>query len=780
MLSLLDLKRVVGHVGAPSANNYVLHLSVWETGTSIENNTSTVRYKMWITADNDKYITEYDGTQKYMSGWSVDGAQLRATIKLAGVQVAQTTAYYTLYWNRSWQNSAELIAEGVTSVKHNDDGNLDMSISATLEQLNNYASNPSNGSINTSGRLDYIARASKATLSASSVTANGSYIDITINKASSNFTSTLTWKYGNATDTLLNKSSAASARFTPNPATLYEQGLSGKVTFYLTTYSGNTQIGNTQTYEANLTIPAVSTIRATDANIGAVSQLTITRNSTAYTHSVSYAFSNLSAYIKADGGTQGTEVKYTDTSVGFAVPTTFYAKLPSANNGKVTVYVNTYYGNSKVGSTQSAEFTVYVTGSNPTITGVTIADQNATTIALTGDASKQVRYYSNTKISFTASAKNSASIAATSIGGVGTGATGSPSRTINAFEGGGVALGVTDSRGNGASATATPTMVNYVKLTSNHRVYRPQPTDGTARIVFSGDYWAGNFGAVANTLTLRYRWKPVGGSYSSWVNVTASVSGGKYTATVDLTGFDYQQAFQFNLSIVDKLITFNVEDTNALLREGETVFDWGKKDFNFNVPVEVNNNLIRVHGKSGSGSDIVVQSPDNPRSKINIAATSSGDIGLWDGGLNTWLLQRNINNNASIPFPLVVDGHSSAIGAMITGSGSASSVANGAWAHSIANMTVPRGVWEVVTWVQCTSAANVVYVVEVIALPKADNYVIPHRSETIQSGNGAAYPMSKTITQFSTATDQILYAHVYNSSGMALSFNVYMQAFRMS
>ena len=693
-------------------------------------------------------------------------------------------------------SSATILTQDFT-VYHNADGTKTVSVSCLFDDTTGGGS--AKGTATASLALTTIPRASTATLSANSVTANGSYIDLTINKASSAFTTTLTWKYGNATDTLLNKSAAASARFTPNPATLYAQGLSGKVYFYLTTYSGTTQIGNTQTYEANLTIPAVSTIRATDANIGAVSQLTITRNSTAYTHSVSYAFSNLSAYIKADGGTQGTEVKYTNTSVGFAVPTTFYAKLPSANNGKVTVYVNTYYGNSKVGSTQSAEFTVYVTGSNPTITGVTIADQNATTVALTGDASKQVRYYSNTKISFTASAKNSASIAATSIGGVGTGATGSPARTINAFEGGGVALGVTDSRGNGASATATPTMVNYVKLTTNHRVYRPQPTDGTARIVFSGDYWAGNFGTVANTLTLRYRWKPVGGSYSSWINVTASVSGGKYTATVNLTDFNYQEAFQFNLSIADKLRSFNVEDTNSLLRAGEPVCDWGKKDFNFNVPVTVTSKAVfpnpigsdKTYGlfstllNNGQHTDTYFQAyrTDTGRA-VSFGIGSGGEnAGVLDFNSGTWMLYKNREDRAVfIPHPLKIDGHGGEIGERVSNTHSAYQgyPTSGVWTQ-YGSITLTAGVWLVIGKARFSTNGTGMRGVSIDSTPTHDgSFDESKHSVVIPANSGDATFIEVSIPVSITQTSTLYLFAMQRSGGNSVNVLTNMYAIRQA
>ena len=100
-----------------------------------------------------------------------------------------------------------------------------------------------------------------------------------------------------------------------------------------------------------------STISATDANIGSTSMIAVNRKSSGYTHSVRYSFGSLSGYIKADGSISATEVKLTDTYIGFPVPTDFYAQIPNAKSGICTLTCKTYSGDTQIGSAKTAQFT---------------------------------------------------------------------------------------------------------------------------------------------------------------------------------------------------------------------------------------------------------------------------------------------------------------------------------------------------------------------------------------------------------------------------------------
>lgn len=331
-------------------------------------------------------------------------------------------------------------------------------------------------------------------------------------------------------------------------------------------------------------IPRASTIGATDANIGSVSMIAVSKKTAAYTHSIAYKFGTLSGYITASGGVSSTEVKFSDTSVAFTVPTTFYAQIPSAKSGTCTLTVKTYSGTSQIGSAQTCTFTATAAESacKPTVSG-TVVDNNATTVALTGSSAKLVRYYSNALCTITATAKNSASITAKTIGGT---AVSTTTRTITGVESGSVVFAATDSRGYSASATVAASMVAYVKLTNNASAARTDPTSGNAALTIKGDYFNGSFGAVSNTLSVKYR---IG--TGSYVTVTPTLSGNTYSASVALTGLTYTQSYTLEVVVADKLATVTKTVT---VGQGVPVFDWGQNDFAFHVPVTMDGVVVGI------------------------------------------------------------------------------------------------------------------------------------------------------------------------------------------
>ena len=362
-----------------------------------------------------------------------------------------------------------------------------------------------------------------------------------------------------------------------------------------TTFSSSGYIG-TVTADGTMTlatIPRASTIGATDANIGATSMIAVIRKSAAYTHSIQFGFGNLTGYVTESGGVSSTEVKFSATSIPWTIPTSFYTQIPSAKAGRGSLTIRTYYGTSQIGSGQSCTFVATAAEANckPTVSG-TVVDSNDTTKALTGDASKLVRYYSTALCTITATAKNSATISEKTIGGV---TVSGETRSIPNVESSGVALSATDSRGYSSSATVKATMIPYVKLTNNATGTRTDPTSGNATLNLKGNYYNGSFGAVNNTLKVKYR---IGSG--KYISVTPTISGNTYSASIPLTGLDYTQAYNYEVVVSDKLASVSKPVT---IGKGVPVFDWGESDMNINVPLKVPviDALSAELGRSASG-----------------------------------------------------------------------------------------------------------------------------------------------------------------------------------
>lgn len=328
-------------------------------------------------------------------------------------------------------------------------------------------------------------------------------------------------------------------------------------------------------------IPRASTIGATDANIGASSMIAVSRKSTSYSHSIQYKFGSVSGYVDASGNPVSSEVKITETSVAFKVPTSFYAQIPNAKTGTCTLTCRTYSGSTQIGSAQTCTFTASTTEEScaPQVSG-TVKDSNTTTVALTGNASVMVRYVSNALCTLSATARNSASITAKAINGT---LIDGNTMTISGISESRVRFSAKDSRGYITDIPVDFSVVPYVVLTCVATGKRNAPTDGTATLTIKGNYFNQSFGAENNTLTLRY--KQSGGS---WVSITPKISGNTYTASVSLTDLTYTESFTFTVEATDKLATVSQV---VKIDKGIPVFDWGENDFAFHVPVSFSNSV---------------------------------------------------------------------------------------------------------------------------------------------------------------------------------------------
>ena len=313
------------------------------------------------------------------------------------------------------------------------------------------------------------------------------------------------------------------------------------------------------------TIPRKSSVSCTDANVGSSAVVTINRASSSFTHTLTYVFGSLSGTI---------ETKTNKTSVAWTFPTTFYGQMPTRTS-QGTITCETFNGDTSLGTTTctftaTAVDTVSVSG--------TVVDTNSKTIALTGNSSKLIKYFSTAKATITASTNNSATIKSKTINGVEV----SADKTFSNCETTSFVFAARDNRDYSKSVTISPSMVNYIKLTNNAAVSRLSATGDAVKLSLSGNFFNGSFGAANNTLTCKYRYCVSGGTFGGDQTVTAVKSGNGYSYSAQLSGFDYQNRYTIEVVVSDALMT--VTKTLTLL-EGTPIFDWGKSDFNFNVPV---------------------------------------------------------------------------------------------------------------------------------------------------------------------------------------------------
>lgn len=328
------------------------------------------------------------------------------------------------------------------------------------------------------------------------------------------------------------------------------------------------------------TIPRASSVTCADGNIASSTTININRASSSFTHTLKYSFGSLNGTIVT---------KTSNTSIGWTIPTSFYAQIPNAINGKGTITCETYNGNTLIG-TKTCTFNAFVINSNPTITA-TITDVNETTKALTGDENKLIKYFSNAKVVMTATAKNSATISSQKVvcrdGKSSTSAT----AILNAVESGNFTVSCTDSRGLSASTTLQKTLVEYIKLALTEiTLTRPSTTSNTINAVIKGNYFNSSFGNVNNTLELKWRYRLSGGNWGNYTTITPTIEGNTFSYSATLgEDYNYQNEYEFEIVAIDKLMTVN---PTKIVTQGLPIIDIGKNDVNVNGRLEIKGNEI--------------------------------------------------------------------------------------------------------------------------------------------------------------------------------------------
>lgn len=299
--------------------------------------------------------------------------------------------------------------------------------------------------------------------------------------------------------------------------------------------------------------------------------------------------------------------------------------IPNSNSRTVNFYVRTVLNNSTYYS--YTERTLTIINGNPTLSAA-VEDSNSKTIALTGDSSKLIKYYSTASYNIAAAAVKGATLSSTSA--THSGITKTTATGIFSFvENGTFTFTAKDSRGNVSNATVTKSVVDYIKLSTNLSV--KVTVDGNATLKVSGNYFNGNFGATANTIALQYRYKLKNGTYGNWTAATATVNDNTYSANIAVSGLNYKDTYVFQVQATDKLATVSSKEITA---NAKPVFDWGENDFNFGVDVSLDNNEA-IYGTRPDGTKNVALEP----------CDSSGNTVLGYGSYNDGVGNTNIYGN---------------------------------------------------------------------------------------------------------------------------------------
>lgn len=321
-------------------------------------------------------------------------------------------------------------------------------------------------------------------------------------------------------------------------------------------------------------IPRASTPTVSDGNIGYSTTIKTNRKSTAFTHTLLYAFGSLSGTIATGVG----------DSHPWTIPTSFYTQIPNSPSGTGTITCITYNGSTEIGRKTCSFKAIALKSDNLPDVSLDVVDTNRTlptgnTIQdLTGDTTnkKLIRYMSNAIATLTASAKNSSTIKQTTITNNGSttqqsqsGATVSQIKNYSNIQTIDFIGTATDTRDYPNDFTVNDlTLVPYIQLTLDSlELYKSGQTSNDMYMKGNGKYYhSSSFGRTNNSLLFQYRYKENGSSddYSNWATASMTINNDD-TYSFDFligTGFNYQKAYDFQIKVSDKLMIVEKSDTS--------------------------------------------------------------------------------------------------------------------------------------------------------------------------------------------------------------------------
>lgn len=207
-----------------------------------------------------------------------------------------------------------------------------------------------------------------------------------------------------------------------------------------------------------------------------------------------------------------------------------------------------------------------------------VSDINAATVALTGNSSKFVRYASTAQFTTGAAGTKNATIVSQyvvngsqTVENLGTGQI--PNVEESTFY-----FGATDSRGNSVATPVSVDLIPYLRL-SCYFTKATLNTGGVLEFAVSGNYFAGNFGATANSLTLAFKFGD-----NDWENLTPQIDSenNSFTVTHSISNLDYKGRYNLLVKASDKIAEVRTDEKTVT---AIPVFDWGAENFRHNTDV---------------------------------------------------------------------------------------------------------------------------------------------------------------------------------------------------
>lgn len=302
------------------------------------------------------------------------------------------------------------------------------------------------------------------------------------------------------------------------------------------------------------TIPRTSSISMPATTMGSANNITITRASSSFTHTLTYFFGSATGTIAT---------KTTSTSVSWTPPTSLATQIPNSTSGICTLTCYTYNGNTLVGTSTATVMLSVPTSIKPTITSITASRVDGTVPSSWG-----IYVQTKSKVTLTingAAGAGGSTISSYSITGGGLSSTQSSVTSGFLNTSGSITFTgkVCDSRGRWSDEkTVTISVVAYAapKFSS----YSTQRCTSAGASSANGTYGRANnvftYSACSskNTITTAIAYKK--STASSYTNAGVSFTSGT-DAVFGGGNLDTESSYDIRYTLTDAFTTITVVDT---------------------------------------------------------------------------------------------------------------------------------------------------------------------------------------------------------------------------
>lgn len=340
------------------------------------------------------------------------------------------------------------------------------------------------------------------------------------------------------------------------------------------------------------TIPRASSVSVSNYDLGQNIGIVIGKKVSSFTSTLKYEIGSLNGTIV----TKTTDSNYIWTMTEELI-NQIKTNYPNTNKVSAKILCDTYNGNSKIGSTQSATFTLTIVDI-PTIENIVIEEQNTMVSGLTTDI---VKYVSKSKITVNATAPYGTTIKKYYFlkGGNNYNSSSNEYTLSNIqdfFTSGNVlktrfTVYVEDNRGNVSLETIEDrNFIDYVNLainTTDIKLARTSNVSNTVKLSLTGFVYNGLIGSSQNTVSVKYRYKLQESSvWSSFVTIPAIIENNTFKiSNLQLAGsFDYRENYDFEFYATDLLQT--TPASTFLLSSTEYVYLFHKNGADFKTLTE--------------------------------------------------------------------------------------------------------------------------------------------------------------------------------------------------